>query len=172
MNKKEQLKIFKSISTCLGDTSLNWMDPNPCLMDPEESDDNFGEISKDVGRCVGYHQLVILELYSDISPESSNTDAEIGKHVRECMENDLYDKGNMRIYEMVIAEDENSVGMHLMACGIGSDSDTIFPDFKYNTTIGEWVAIDDPTSENPWIALLSFEHYTTTLFQLLLKISM
>ena len=73
----------------------------------------------------------------------------------------------MRIYNITIEEDQNSVSIDLHANGIGASSDSIYPTFVYNETTGLWVAIEFPKDECPWVTLLSFRNYEVSLSDLL-----
>ena len=161
MSKESQLNVLKQLEKCIGDNTSNarWLDP---MISSEDIITSFGD---NEGTCLGYNQLIIRELYTDLTPESLNTDAEIGDYVKECIEKGLYDEGDMRIYNISIAE--NSVSMEVHANGIGASSDSIYPTFVYNETTGLWIAIEDPEDECPWVTLLSFKNYDITLSELL-----
>lgn len=163
MTKESQLNIFKSIALCIRDnaSSNRWLDP---MISPEDIVSSFGD---EEGICMGYNQLIIQELYTDLAPERLNNDAEIGHYVKECLEKGLYDEGDMRIYNITIEEDQNSVSIDLHANGIGASSDSIYPTFVYNETTGLWVAIEFPKDECPWVTLLSFRNYEVSLSDLL-----
>ena len=80
MTKEFQLNIFKSIALCIRDnaSSNRWLDP---MISPEDIVSSFGD---EEGTCMGYNQLIIQELYTDLAPERLNNDAEIGHYVKEC----------------------------------------------------------------------------------------
>lgn len=167
MEKEAELVILRTIESCLGDnfSEDRWMDP---MMDHVDIIHNFGG----EGRRVGYNQLLIKELhYADIEEGQLATDADIGNYVLERLKEGTYDEGVMRIYGISVGDNgnfgDNIVSMCILACGIGSDSESIFPDFIYNETAKLWISVEGPYDRYPWILVLSFDNYTRTLFDLL-----
>lgn len=126
------------------------------FIDPQTDEElDFDGVPKEDG-CIGSHNLMLWELYAD-SHSVSNSDTE-EEYITSRIDQGLYEEGEMRIYGMRIEED-GSVSMMLRAHGIGCDSDTIYPTFKYNLVLGKWVHFQRYDDGDVWVLCLSFGRY-------------